>query len=99
MTKRKTLRPVAFPCGDGQHSTFILGVRVRENGGIELTGLIRMPYHNRPKEGGGIAVPYKALNVNGKEKAQGRHFERVRVGVRHAFLSGKAYIRPVRTGI
>lgn len=61
-TKRKSLPPVAFPAGHGQHTTFILGVRVWHTGRIEYTGLLRMPYSNRPKEGGGKSVPYYAIN-------------------------------------
>lgn len=97
--KRKTLKPIAFPMGDGEFSSMSIGVRVHESGLIELTGLIRMPYSNRPKEGGGIAIPYRALNAKSNDKAQGLRFERVRVGVLRHFNQGKPYISPYLTGI
>lgn len=97
--KRKTLPPFSIPVGHDKFSSMSIGVRVHQTGLIELTGLIRMPYSNRPKEGGGIAVPYRALNVNNNDKAQGRRFERVRVGVKHVFNNGKPYQSPYLTGI
>ena len=66
LMRRKALAPIAFPCGDGPFSTLILGCRVHESGFVELTGFLRMPYSNRPKVGGGWAIPYRALNVNSR---------------------------------
>lgn len=92
-TRRKSLAPIAFPCGDGAHSTFVLGVRVHSTGFVELTGLIRMPYSNRPKVGGGIAVPYRALNVNTDDsKPIGPIFKALRVKVRATIDGKQAYI-------
>jgi hypothetical protein len=74
--KRKALAPIAFPIENGPHSTFILGTRVHASGFIEMTGLLRMPYQNRPRYGGGIAIPYSALNVTSKVKTR-EHVKRV----------------------
>jgi hypothetical protein len=89
--KRRALPMISFPAGDGAFSTFCLSVRVYHTERVELQGFIRMPYSNRPKEGGGIAVPSRALNAKFSELPQGRVFSDLKWGVRRKIREAKTY--------
>jgi hypothetical protein len=53
----------SFPSGAGKFSTMCLFVHVSEHGQVHLEGLIRMPYSDRPKRGGGIGIPRSFLDM------------------------------------
>lgn len=84
---------------DGAFWSLAIGIRVWENGRMEYTGLVRMPYSNRPKKGGGIAVPYGALNFPDPDFPRNRRFLLTQKRVATAISKGKAYNPPVHMGI
>ncbi len=93
--QRKNLPMVSFPAGDGAFSTFCMSVRVYSTGNLEVQGFIRMPYSNRPKNGGAIAVPSRALNAKFTELPQGRVFMDLKWKVRRKIREAKPYKPPV----
>lgn len=62
MSWHRKIHAFAFPVGGSEFCIAQMFVRVAKNGRVNLDGMVRMPYSNRPKRGGSRAIPYKALN-------------------------------------
>jgi hypothetical protein len=64
MTRRK-LSLGAFPVdGCDPFATCCLFLHVQANGEMHIEGMIRMPYSDRPKRGGGKAIPRSWLSLS-----------------------------------
>lgn len=61
----RSLAVARFPVMGSKLSTFCLFVEVSPTGRVRHKGMIRAPASDRPKKGGGRAVPSTALNPAG----------------------------------